>query len=78
MIKSDLKTVIAEDLGYIYRDENRVEEAIDSFMTSEKTNPTSEYIYQELAQLYGQLDNKAKEQEYQQKFKENGGVEFGL
>jgi tetratricopeptide (TPR) repeat protein len=78
LIKSDLKTVIAEDLGYIYRDENRVEEAIDSFLTSEKTNPTSEYIYQELAQLYGQLDNKAKEQEYQQKFKENGGVEFGL
>lgn len=78
LTKYGLKTVIAEDLGYIYRDENRIGEAIDSFRISEKTNPTSEYIYQELAQLYGQLGNKAKEQEYQLKFKENGGVEFGL
>jgi tetratricopeptide (TPR) repeat protein len=75
MVKSDSKTVIAEDLGYIYRDENRINEAIDSFLISEKTNPSSEYIYQELAQLYEQLGNKAKEQEYQQKFKDNGGIE---
>ena len=75
LVKSDLKTVIAEDLGYIYRDENRIDEAIDSFLISEKNNPSSEYIYQELAQLYGQLDNKAKEQEYLQKFKDNGGIE---
>jgi len=75
LVKSDLKTVIAEDLGYIYRDENRIDEAIDSFLISEKTNPSSEYIYQELAQLYGQLGNKVKEQEYQQKFKDNGGIE---
>jgi tetratricopeptide (TPR) repeat protein len=75
MVKSDSKTVIAEDLGYIYRDEHRIDEAIDSFLISEKTNPSSEYIYQELAQLYEQLGNKAKEQEYQQKFKDNGGIE---
>jgi tetratricopeptide (TPR) repeat protein len=75
LVKSDLKTVIAEDLGYIYRDENRIDEAIDSFLISDKTNPSSEYIYQELAQLYGQLGNKAKEQEYLQKFKDNGGIE---
>jgi len=78
LIKSDLKTVIAEDLGYILRDENRIDAAIDSFLISEKTNPSSEYIYQELAQLYGQFGNKAKEQEYQQKFKDNGGIELGL
>jgi len=76
LTKSDLITVIAEDLGYIYRDEGRIDEAIESFLISEKTNPSSEYIYRELAQLYGQLGNKVKEQEYQQKFKDNGGIEL--
>lgn len=78
LLKSDSKTVIAEDLGYIYRDENRIDEAIESFLISERTIPTSEFIFQELAQLYGQLGNKTKEQEYQKKFKENGGIEFEL
>ncbi|MDX2304212.1 MAG: hypothetical protein NW226_15520 [Microscillaceae bacterium] len=69
------KNVVAEDLGSILRDENRIEEAIEAFIISEQTGPSSEYVYFELSRLYrdiGQTDNELK---YKQKFKDNGGVE---
>jgi tetratricopeptide (TPR) repeat protein len=73
--KATNKNVVAEDLGYILRDEERIEEAIEAFKISEENGPSSEYIYLELSRLYrdiGQTDNELK---YKQKFKENGGIE---
>jgi len=73
--KATNKNVVAEDLGYILRDEERIEEAIEAFKISEQEGPSSEYIYLELSRLYrdiGQTDNELK---YTQKFKENGGIE---
>lgn len=69
------KNIVAEDLGYILRDEERIEEAIEAFKTSEQEGPSSDYIYLELSRLYrdiGQTDNELK---YKQIFKENGGIE---
>jgi len=74
LTKSLTKNVIAEDLGYILRDEERTEEAIEAFLISEQNEPSSEYIYGELAQLYGQLGQLDKQLEYEKKYKENGGI----
>jgi len=68
--KSTSKNVIAEDLGYIFRDENRIEEAIDAFLISEQYGPSSQYIYLELSQLYGQLGQLDKQLKYEQRYKE--------
>jgi tetratricopeptide (TPR) repeat protein len=68
LTKSKEKTAIAEDLGYILRDEERFEEAIEAFKISDQTTPSSEFIYQELSQLYGHVGQKEKEVEYQNKF----------
>jgi hypothetical protein len=46
------KNVVSEDLGYILRDENRTQEAIDAFLISEQFGPSSEYIFLELGQLF--------------------------
>jgi len=60
-------SVIAEDLGYILGDENRHQEAIDAFLISEKHGVSSEYIFQEIRDLYIELDNKTKAEEYNYK-----------
>jgi hypothetical protein len=60
-------SVIAEDLGYILRDEKRYQEAIDAFLISEKHGVSSEYIFQEIRDLYIELDNKTKAEEYNNK-----------
>jgi tetratricopeptide (TPR) repeat protein len=75
LTKSTNKNVVAEDLGYILRDEGRVEEAIEAFKISEKYEPSSEYIYLELSNLYKELGQADEEQKYKQKFKDNGGIE---
>ena len=75
LTKATNKNVVAEDLGYILRDEERFREAIEAFKISEQVGTSSEYIYLELSRLYrdiGQTDNELK---YKQKFKDNGGLE---
>ena len=74
LTKSLTKNVIAEDLGYILRDEERTKEAIYAFLISEQNEPSSAYIFGELAQLYGQLGQTEKQFEYEQKYEENGGI----
>jgi tetratricopeptide (TPR) repeat protein len=74
LTKSLTKNVIAEDLGYILRDENRINEAIEAFLISEQNVPSSEYIYLELSQLYGQIGYVDKQLEYEKNYRENGGI----
>ena len=73
--KATNKNVVAEDLGYILRDEGRVEEAIEAFKISEENGPSSEYTFLELAGLYEQLGQLDKQTEYRQKYKDNGGID---
>ncbi len=63
-------SVIAEDLGYILRDENRYEEALEAFLISEKHGVSSDFIYQEIRDLYRQLKNDEKADEYDKKIKD--------
>lgn len=76
LAKATNKNVVADDLGYILRDEGRIEEAIEAFKISEEFEPSSAYTYWELSYLYGELGQKDKQTEYKQKYKDNGGIEF--
>jgi tetratricopeptide (TPR) repeat protein len=76
LAKAINKNVVAEDLGYILRDEGRVNEAIEAFTISEENGPSSEYIYLELAGLYEGIGQTGKQLEYKQKYKENGGLDL--
>ena len=69
------KNVVAEDLGYILRDEGRIEEAIEAFKISEENGPSSEYTFWELAGLYEELGQIDKQTEYRKKYKDNGGID---
>jgi len=73
--KATNKNVAAEDLGYILRDEGRIEEAIEAFKISEEYGPSSEYTYLELAGLYEEIGQTEKQIEYIQKYKDNGGID---
>jgi tetratricopeptide (TPR) repeat protein len=75
LTKATNKNVVAEDLGYILRDEGRVEEAIEAFKISEEFGPSSEYTYWELSELYGKLGHAEKQAAYKQKYKDRGGIE---
>jgi tetratricopeptide (TPR) repeat protein len=68
------KNIVAEDLGYIFRDENRLQEAIDAFLLSEQFGPSTEYTFYELQQLFEALGQPDKQAEYLQKYKEHGGI----
>lgn len=68
------KNVVAEDLGYILRDENRTQEAIDAFLLSEQFGPSTEYTFYELGQLFETLGQTDKQLEYEKKYKDNGGL----
>ena len=70
------KNVVAEDLGYILRDENRIEEAIEAFKENESFGPSSEFIFFELSNLYQELGDVEQQKTYLQKYKQNGGLEF--
>ena len=56
--KSKNKSVIAEDLAYILRDENRVAEAIKYFQISINENPSTEFIFYEIIQLYEKINDQ--------------------
>lgn len=75
LTKATNKNVVAEDLGYILRDEGRIEEAIESFKISEEFGPSSEYTYWELSGLYAELGDTEKQAAYKQKYKDKGGIE---
>jgi tetratricopeptide (TPR) repeat protein len=74
MAKATNKAAMAEDLAYIFREEGRLEEAIEYFQFSEQAGPSSVYIYRELFLLYKQLGQADKESYYHQKFVEGGGM----
>lgn len=71
--KANNKNIVAEDLGYILRDENRNEEAIEAFLLSEKHDPSSVYTYLELSYLYEKIGLTELKDQYFKKFTENGG-----
>lgn len=75
LAKAANKNVVAEDLGYILRDEERIEEAIEAFKISEQYGPSSEYTFLELSRLYKRLGQNSLQLEYENKFKDNGGIE---
>ncbi len=75
LAKAVNKNVVAEDLGYILRDEERIEEAIEAFKISEQFGPSSEYAFLELSRLYKRLGQNSLQLEYENKFKDNGGIE---
>ena len=64
---SNRKVFIAEDLGYILRDEGRVEEAIKAFSISASEEPSSYFIYHELAELYDQVGQTELSKKYRDK-----------
>jgi tetratricopeptide (TPR) repeat protein len=68
------KNIVAEDLGYILRDENRIQEAVDAFVISERFGPSTEFTFYELGQLYESLGQTDKQLEYEKKYKDNGGL----
>lgn len=74
LTKAVNKNIVAEDLGYILRDENRIEEAIEAFNISKQAGPSSEYVYLELSRLYRDIAETDNELKYKQKFKDNGGL----
>ncbi len=63
----DRKTFIAEDLGYILRDENRFDEAIQMFRISADAEPSSYFIYQELAEPYDRVGQPGLSKQYRNK-----------
>lgn len=58
------KAFIAEDLGYILRDEGHLEEAIQAFSISASEEPSSYFIYHELAELYEQMGQTELSKKY--------------
>lgn len=73
--KARNKNVVAENLGYLLRDEEREEEAIEAFNISEKFGPSSEYVYLELSRLYKRLGRTTEQLIYEHKFTNSGGIE---
>jgi tetratricopeptide (TPR) repeat protein len=65
---SSRKAYIAEDLGYILRDEGRFREAAEIFQISVDEIPSSNYIYGELAACYAQIGKTEKAEKYQKMF----------
>ncbi len=64
------KNVIAEDLGYILRDEDRPKEALKYFLISEEYGASSEFILGEIERIYRILGSNEKADEYKLKMDE--------
>lgn len=73
LLNSLSNNVVSEDLGYILRDIDRTQDAIQAFKISEDRGPSSEFIYLELSQLYYKIGLKEKAEEYKNKYIANGG-----
>ena len=65
---SDQKHCIAEDLGYILRDEGRFQEAAEMFQISVDENPSSYFTFGELAACYQEIGEKEKAKKYREIF----------
>ena len=68
MEKAINKNIVAEDLGYILRDEGRSEEAIEAFEISAAFGPSSSYTFLELSNLYMELGQVSKALAYKREF----------
>ena len=66
---SKRKHFIAEDLGYIFRDEGRYQEAAEMFQLAADEEVSSYFIYGELAQMYGKIGDVEKQKKYAELFK---------
>ncbi|MCG6146561.1 MULTISPECIES: tetratricopeptide repeat protein [Leptospira] len=64
--------IIAEDLGYILRDEKRFIEAISAFEKSIINTPSSEFIYYELSELYKENGDLKNFEKFKKLFKKYG------
>lgn len=62
------KSAVAEDLGYLLIDEERIDEAIEAFIISEKHTPTTRFTFFELAKLYARKGDLEKSNEYREKY----------
>lgn len=71
--KATNKAIVSEDLGYILRDEQRNEEAIEAFKKSIEYGASTPYPYLELSHLYERLGDAKMKDEYYNKFIANGG-----
>jgi hypothetical protein len=69
---SKRKHLIAEDLGYILRDEGRNREAAGMFQIAADEEVSSYFVYGELARLYGKLGEKEKHRKYTDLFERAG------
>jgi len=58
------KHSIAEDLGYILRDEGRFQEAAEAFRIAAEEGPSSYFIYGELAAAYSKLGDVENEKRF--------------
>ena len=67
---SSRKAIIAEDLGYILRDEDRFSEAAEMLQISTDETPSSTYIYGELAACYAKIGETEKAEKYQKIFEQ--------
>jgi tetratricopeptide (TPR) repeat protein len=62
------KTYIAEDLGYILRDESRFAEAAEMFQIAVDAEPSSYFIYGELADCYDKIGQTEQANKYRAMF----------
>jgi hypothetical protein len=69
---SKRKNCIAEDLGYILRDEGRNREAAEMFQIAADEKVSSCFIYGELAQLYRKLGETQNHKKYAAIFERGG------
>ena len=66
--KATNKSAVAEELGYLLIDEERIDEAIEALKISEENTPTTRYAFLELSKLYSKKGEIEKSTEYADKF----------
>ncbi len=67
---SPRKHYIAEDLGYILRDEKRFDEAAEAFQIAVDDGPSSYFVYGELASCYSMIGESGKARVYHSMFQQ--------